>query len=222
MEKVIIFGITEMGKVAHYFFKRDAAYEVVAFTVNRKYNNVEKFCGLDIYDFEEIETLFPPKEYKLFLAIGPSKMNGLREQKFIEVKSKGYTMASYVSRHAVCDSPLGENCFVADMAVINPHVEVGDDNVILEGSILSSYCQIMNHCYISPGSIVGTHSKVLNNSVLGMASVIKTHVVVAEKTLVGASCYIAQNTEPLGVYGEKSSELYGCISDKVDISRMGN
>jgi len=42
---------------------------------------------------------------------------------------------------------------------------------------------------------------------------------VAKQTLVGAAAYISANTEEKGVYGEKSSELYGCISDKLDISR---
>ena len=176
-------------------------------------------CGLQVLDFEHIEETHPPSDYDMFVAIGPSRMNALREQKFAEAKAKGYRLASYVSPRAACASPVGENTFVADMVVIGPFVTIGHNNYFYDGAICSNDSTIGNHCYLSPRSYVGTHCEVRDNSILGPGSVLKSGVIVARQTLVGASAYIARNTEEKGVYGERSSELYGCISDKLDISR---
>ena len=207
-----------MAKMIHFYFSRDAGYDIVAFTVDAQYNSGPT-CGLDVFDFEHIEKTHPPSAHDLFVAIGPSRMNALREKKYLEAKEKGYRLASYISPRAVCDSPVGENTFVADMAAISPFVTIGHDNFFYEGAICSNDTTIGNHCYFSPRCYVGSFCEVRDNSILGAGSVLKSGVVVAKQTLIGAAAYISANTEEKGVYGEKSSELYGCISDKLDISR---
>lgn len=218
MDKIIIFGIGSMAKVMHYFFTRDSAFEVVGFTVDKAYITGEKFCNLEVVAFENVEDRFPPAAYKMFIAIGPSKMNDLREQKFNEAKERGYTLVSYVSKFAICNSELGENCFVGDMAIVNPFVEIGMNNIFHEGTILSNDSVIGNNCYVAPKVSVSTYSKVGDNCVIGTGAVIKTNVSVAPRTLVGATCYISKDTQEEGVYGEKSSLLYGCISSKINIT----
>lgn len=219
MEKVIIFGTGAMAKMAYYFFDRDQACQVEAFTVEETYNTEEAFLGLKVVNFEEIEKTYPPSKYKMFVALGPTRMNQLREEFFIKAKEKGYNLFSYISKSAICNSKLGENCFVGDLAVINPFVEIGDNNYFYEHVVLSNESTIKNHCYLSPKSAVGTFSIIGNNCILGTSAVIKTSVILADKTLVGATSYISADTEEEGVYGEKNSQLYGCISTKIDISK---
>jgi len=208
-----------MARIGHFYFSRDSGYEVIGFTVDAQYNNKGAMCGLEVLDFERIEETHPPLTHDMFVAIGPTRMNGVREAKFLEARAKGYRLASYVSPRAVCESAIGENTFVADMAVIAPFVTIGHDNYFYDGAICSNDSIIGNHCYLAPRSYVGSLCEVRDNSILGAGSVLKSGVVVARQTLVGASAYISVHTEEKGVYGEKSSELYGCISDKVDISR---
>lgn len=207
-----------MARIGHFYFTRDSDYRVVAFTVDAQYNSQGPMCGLDVLDFERIEETHPPSTHDLFVAVGPSRMNTVREKKFLEAKGKGYRLASYISPRAVCASAVGDNSFVADMVVINPFVTIGHDNYFYDGVICSNDSTIGNHCYFAPRSYVGSLCQVRDNSLLGAGSVLKSGVIVARQTLVGASAYISANTEEKGVYGEKSSELYGCISDKVDIS----
>lgn len=217
-KKLLIFGNDIMGKLMHYYFSRDSEYQVVAFTVDEKYKNADSYLGLPIVSFENIETSFSPNEYCVFIAIGPSKMNTNREAKFREAKNKGFQCANYISPNASCNSEIGENNFIGDMAVINPFVKIGNNNLIWEHCIVSADSIIENNCYLSPNSSVGTFATIKNNSIVGAGSVVKTSVIVAEKTLIGASCYISTNTKPMGVYGEKNSILYGCISDKINIA----
>ena len=219
MRKLIIFGNSSMARVAHFYFTRDSGFDVVGFTVDRRYNDKGTLCGLEVIDFERVLDTHPPAEHDLFVAIGPSRMNGLREEKFLEARAKGYRLASYVSPKSVCSSPPGQNTFVADLAVIAPFVTLGDNNYFYDGVICSNDATIGNHCYFAPRAYVGSLCDVRDNSVLGAGAVLKSGVVVAKQTLVGAATYISADTKEKGVYGEKSSELYGCISDKLDISQ---
>lgn len=218
MKKLIIFGNTIMAKVIHFYFSRDSNYTVVGFTVDEEYNNKEKMCKLDIFDFETLEQTHSPSSHELFIAIGPSKMNTLREEKFNQAKAKGYELATYISPNAICDSPVGMNCFVGDMVVINPFVKIGDNNFFWENSYVGNDSKIMNHCYISPKSAISTFATVMNNSIIGTSSIINTRIMVAENSLVGAGCYISSNTRKSGVYGRRNAEYLGCISHKINIS----
>lgn len=217
-QKLIIFGSDIMAKLMHFYFSRDSQYEIVAFTVDEKYKKNDTYMGLPLVSFEIIETVFSPNECSIFIGIGPSKMNSNRESKFIKAKNKGYHCANYISPNSVCNSEVGENNFIGDMAVINPFVKIGNNNLIWEHCVINADSVIENNCYLSPNSSVGTFAIIKSNSIIGAGSVVKTSVVIAEKTLVGAASYISSNTKSFGVYGEKNSTLYGCISDKINIA----
>jgi acetyltransferase-like isoleucine patch superfamily enzyme len=214
----MIFGTSMMAKIVHFYFTRDLGREIVGFTVDKQYNSGELFCGLEVFNFEDISRTHPSKDYELFIAIGPSKMNSVREEKFNMAKSMGYTLASFVSKNAVCDSRIGENCFVADFAVVNPFVTLGSNTFVWEYSFLGNDSIVGNNCFISPRSTVSTFSEIKDNCVLGTASVVKTRVVVDTRSLIGAHSYISRDTPAFSVFGEKQSEFLGAISMKIDIS----
>ena len=218
MKKLIIFGNGIMAKIAHFYFSKDSEFEVVAFTVNKEFNTFDNISSIEIVNFEEIQELYPPGSVKFFIAIGPSKMNYNREHIYKKVKKMGYKFASYISSNSKCHSEIGENCFVGDQVIIHPFVEVGNNNVFWDNTLLSHNSIVGDHCYFSPNSNLGAFSEVENNSIIGTGAVIKTNVKIMSKTLVGATSYVSENTLEKGVYGEKTTQLYGCISDKVDIS----
>jgi sugar O-acyltransferase (sialic acid O-acetyltransferase NeuD family) len=218
MKKLIIFGNTIMAKLILFYFNRDSKYEIAGFTVDKRFNNQGTQYGHDIFNFESLEETHPPSDHDLFVAIGPSKMNTLRESKFHEAKEKGYELASYISPHAVCASPVGENSFVGDMAVIAPFSNIGNNNYFYDSVVISNDASIGNNCYFSPQSYVGTFCRVMDNSILGTGSTLKSSVTVAKKTLVGASAYISRDTKENGVYGERNAEFFGCVSGKIEMS----
>ena len=217
-KKLIIFGADIMAKMVHFYFSRDSNYEVVAFTVNQEYIKEPYFIGLPVYPFEVIESVYPPDKFSMFIAIGPSKMNLLREQKYNHAKAKGYTLANYVSPNSICESSVNENVFIGDFSVINPFCKIGNNNIFYEFSYVGNEVIIEDNCYFAPKSAVGSLSHIKNNSIIGIGAVVNTKVVVNEKTLIGASCFISLDTEASGVYGNKSAVLYGCISEKINIS----
>jgi sugar O-acyltransferase (sialic acid O-acetyltransferase NeuD family) len=218
MKKLIIFGNTIVAELAKFYFTRDAEYEVVAFTVDRSYINNEELNGLPIIPFEELEEKYDNKNHEIFLAIGPNKMNNVREKKFFDVKAKGYKFASYISKYAIVNSKLGENCLVADGVIINPFSKIGSNNFFWEQSLISSYTKIKDNCYFAPKVTISSYCLVEDNSVFGIASVIKAKVKISKKTLIGANSYISKNTKENGVYGVRNSDFLGAISSKINIS----
>ena len=217
-KKLIIFGVGSLAKMMNFYFSRDSDYEVVAFTIDSKYKTKSKFLDKEIIEFERIQDKYPPQKFEMFIAIGPSKMNTIREIKYTEAKAKGYELVSYISPYAICNTQIGENNFIGDMSVINSYVEFGNNNLVWEHSVISNDSIIKDNCYISPNTSIGTNSIIYSNSIIGTGAIIKTGVKVSEQTLVGAGCYISLNTEAKGIYGQKSAKIYGLISDKINIS----
>ena len=216
-KKLIIFGVGSLAKMMDFYFSRDSDYEVVAFTVDAEYNTKSKFLDKEVINFENIVSDYPPQKFEMFIAIGPSKMNTIRARKYREAKEKGYQLANYISPNAICDSSIGDNSVVGDMSVINAYVEFGDNNFVWEHSVISNDSIIMDNCYVSPNTSIGTNSIICDNSIIGTGAIIKTGVKVAEKSLVGAACYISSSTMANGIYGQKSSKIYGEISGKINI-----
>jgi len=218
MKKLIIFGKTEVAKLAHFYFTRDGEFEVVGFTVDQDYIDENQFLGLPLIAFDDLEDRYNVDEYQLFLAIGPNKMNIFREQKFFEAKNKGYKLASYLSKNAIIQSELGENCLVADGVIINPFSSIGANNFFWEQALICNYAEIKDNCYFSPKVTVSSYCVINDNSVIGTSSVIKARVKVSNKSLIGANSYISKNTKEDGVYGERNSEFLGAVSSKLNIS----
>ena len=88
-KKLIIIGNTGNAKLAHYYFETDSEYEVVAFSVNKKFIKEEEYCNLPVVAFESIESLYPKDQFHLFVAIGYTNMNKIREKIYTSCKQKG-------------------------------------------------------------------------------------------------------------------------------------
>src|SRR5271167_4401263 len=97
MAKIVVFGIGDAGRLAHYYFERDSEHDVAAFTVDREYAKESTFLGLPVVEFEKIADAYPPSKHKMFVAVGYSKMNQVRAAKYFRAKELGYELVSYVS-----------------------------------------------------------------------------------------------------------------------------
>ena len=83
-KKLVIFGFGDIAEIAHYYFKTDSDYEVVAFTLDAEYITETEFCGLPVVPFEELTAQYAPNEYELFIALSYARLNEVRKEKFLE------------------------------------------------------------------------------------------------------------------------------------------
>lgn len=208
MSKIVIFGAAEMAEVAHYYFQHDSEHDVAAFTVDKEFLRQEEFCGLPVVPFEEIEKQFPPSSNSMFIALGYSKVNKMREAKFNEAKSRGYQLISYVSSRATVwpGFQVGENCFILEDNTIQPFVEIGNNVTLWSGNHIGHHSKIGDNVFISSHVVISGGVAIEPNCFIGVNSTIRDHLTIARECVIGMGCVISKDTKEREVYvGEASS-----------------
>ena len=222
MSKVVIFGCGEAAKTAFQYFKEDSPHDVVAFTVDKDLNDMDEFLKLPVCDFEEVETVYPPSEYEIFVLLGYGRMNLDRKKKYIEAKTKGYNFASYINSSVKLfgESSVGENCFILHNQAIDLDVRVKNNVVIWSGNHIGDRTVIESHSWISSGVSIGGDVVVGERCFLGLNSSISNNVVIGEGTFIGASTSVAEKTAEFSVYAtppakefSKNSERFSFLLD---------
>ena len=210
MAKVIIFGTGTLGKLMHFYLSADSPHEVAAFTLDSKYITESSYLGLPLVPFEEIETHYPPDQYKMLVAIGYKQLNSLRTRKFLEGRQKGYQFISYLSSRATHwnDTAIGENCILLENLVIQPFVTIGNNVVIWGGTHLGHDVVIKDNCWLSSQIVVSGGVEIGASSFIGVNATIRDHVKVGDECIIGAGAIILRDAKDKEVYIAKSTDLY--------------
>ena len=217
MKKVVIFGTGAFAEVAYFYFKNDSQFEIVAFTENKEFMKKEKLFDLPIIPFEEIENIYPPSQYQLFIAVVYTKMNKIREKIFNEAKSKKYTLVSYVNSKAIIweKIDIGENCFILENVVIQPFVKIGNNVIMWSGNHIGHHSKIADHCFITSHVVVSGNVQIGERCFLGVNSTIRDGIKIAKDCLIGAGTIILKDTKEKEVYKVKSTEPLQIKSDEL-------
>src|SRR6188768_1517644 len=137
MADVVIFGARDFASLAHFYLRHDSPHRVVGFTVHREFLPAEaSFEGLPIVPFEDLEIHFPPTQCLAFAPLSHRRMNRLREEVYVALKQRGYSLISYVSTRATVfpETPIGDNCFILEDNTLQPYVNIGNNVVIWSGN----------------------------------------------------------------------------------------
>ena len=218
MAKVIIFGLLDTAELAHYYLENDSEHEVVAFTVSKEYINKNKFKGLPVVPFEDIETIYPPDQYHLFAPMTAKQMNQLREKIYLEGKSKGYKYISYVSSKAtVFDNEIGENCFILEDNTIQPFTKIGNNVVLWSGNHIGHHGEIKDHVFFTSHVVMSGHCIIESYCFFGVNATIRDYTHLAKGTLLAMGASLTkQKTDEWGVYvGNPAKKLEGKLSYKM-------
>lgn len=188
-KKLAIFGSAEIASLAHFYFRHDSDYEVVAFTVDDDYVEAESFEDLPLLGFSEFQKRFPPGEVSLHVALSYTRLNGLREEKYKAAKAAGYDLPSYVCSRSVTwpDLSVGDNCFILENQTIQPTVTIGNNVMIWSGNHLGHGTAIKDHAYIA------SHVCISGHCVIGERTFMGVNATTADFTTVGADCFITMD-----------------------------
>lgn len=219
MKKLIIFGSGDFAEIAKFYFEKDSEYCVEAFALDCGYRKTDMFCGLPVYDFENIEQRFLPDEYEMFIAIAYSHMNKAREEKYKEAKQKGYKLASYISTHMtrwIERDQIGDNCFILEDNTIQPFVKIGNNVILWSGNHIGHHAQIGNHVFIASHVVLSGRTCVGDYSFLGVNAAVNDHVKIAERCVIGSGALITRDTEPDSVYKNPFTPKYVKSSGEIN------
>ena len=207
--RIVIFGTGDIGKLAHFYYKHDSPYEVVAFTANDLHIREHECEGLPVVPFEQVEDKYPPEEYGMFVALSYSKVNTLRAEKYYEAKKKGYRLVSYVCSRLVSwgDLRIGDNCFMLENQTIQPFVQIGDNVTLWSGNHIGHHSVIGDHSFITSHVVVSGYVTVGAYSFLGVNCTIRDGITLAPRSVIGAGAVIMKDTVEDGVYIGPAAKL---------------
>lgn len=218
MTKLVIFGTGDIAELAHYYYTKDTAHEVVGFTVDAAYMSTERFCGCPVVAFEEVAAAFPADSHQLFVALSYAKLNAIRREKYNAAKLLGYTLASYVSSRACVlnDGRIGDNCFILEDNTIQPFARIGNNVTLWSGNHIGHHSSIGDHVMITSHVVISGGCTIEPHCFFGVNSTIRDETTIGRETLVGAGVTILADTEPYSVFkhpGAKAVE--GLRSDQL-------
>ena len=198
---IIIFGITPFAKMVKYYVETYTASTVAAFTVDAPYKTADSFCGLPVVPFESITSAYPPSQYSAIVALGYSKMNMTRQEKFSILLHSGYTMPNLIHPSAHLENAqIGLGNIILENVNLGYNSNIGNSNVIWNGCNISHEVNIGNYNYISPSVAIAGRVNLNNNCFLGINSCVRNDLTIQNYSLIGAGCYINKGTEEYGVY----------------------
>ena len=218
MRPIIIVGTGELAQLAYYYFSHDSSHSVSGFAVDAQFMDSQaKFMGLSVVSFEEIEALFPPQRFDLFVAIGYSNLNAARAEKCAAAKARGYRLASYISSRASvwADLQVGENCMIMEGIVIQPFVKIGEGVIMFCSSLVSHHVDIGNYCFVSSEATLCGGVSIGANCFVGANSTIREHLKVGQSCIIGAGTLIARNVPDGSGYIEPGTKDSGMPSRRL-------
>jgi len=219
MARLVIFGAGDIARLAHYYFTRDSEHQVAAFTVDQKYLEGESFLELPMIAFEGVANLYPPQEYKMFVALSYAKMNRLRAEKYDQAKGWGYDLVSYVSSRCslLTDYPVGDNCFILEDNTIQPFVKIGNNVTLWSGNHIGHDSIIDDHCFLASHIVVSGHVHIHPYCFIGVNATLRNSITIARETLIGAGAVIMKDTVERGVYLPERAKLFSKSSSEIEL-----
>ncbi|MFZ7114108.1 MAG: acetyltransferase [Bacteroidota bacterium] len=210
MKNLIIVGTGDYALVAFHFLKQTGVYNIISFSEEMNFIRFGVVEGLPNIPFEELEFKAPPDDVMLLIAIGPNKVNSVRERLYLSAKEKGYSFIKYISPQASVwdENAIGENSFIFPNCVVEPFAKVGNNSILWSGAIVAHHSEVKDNCFLAPGACVSGRSVIGSNSFIGINATIRDNIIIGEKCIVGGGALIKKNIADGGVYSQTGTSRY--------------
>jgi len=194
MRKLIIYGTGLIAEVADFYFNTDTDYEVAAFTNAAEFITQDDFRGKRLVAFEQLEKIYPPADYDIFIALGYNKTNQIRQARYQEAKQKGYVCATYISsRASYYGTPVGDNCFILEDNTIQPFVTIGNNVTLWSGNHIGHHSTIRDHCFISSHVVVSGNCDIGENCFIGVNSTLRDNIKLERFVVIGSGAIVMKD-----------------------------
>ena len=202
MKPLVIFGVGDIGQLAHHYFTTDSPRRVDAFTVDRAFATASRFQELPVVHFEELARHYPPATHDVFVAVSYTRLNAVRKEKYLAAKAAGYGIASYVSSRATVlnDGRIGENCFILEDNTVQPFVKIGNNVTLWSGNHIGHHSTLRDHCFLASHIVVSGGVDIGESCFIGVNATLRDHIRVGERCVIGAGALLLADAEPGGVY----------------------
>jgi sugar O-acyltransferase (sialic acid O-acetyltransferase NeuD family) len=223
MPNIVVFGAGKIADVFHTLAGADSALSLAGFTCDRAFITGPQFHGLPLVPFEDVETVFPPSDFAMFVAVGYQELNAVRAERCRQAREKGFRLVSLVSPQAHIPSTctFGENCFIMDGASLQPYARLGEGVFVWNGAVVGHHATIGDHCWLASNCTVSSAAVIEPRCFLGVNAAIGHSITIGARSIIGAASVITRSTAPDGVYITPDTERFRLDSQRfVRISRL--
>lgn len=199
---LVIIGAGEFAQIACEYFEHDSGYDVVAFSIEKKYLTQPTLANRPVVAYEDLKELYSPADYEVFVAIPASQLNRLRTRFYLDAKRKGYRIATYVSTHAFVwrNAEIGENSFIFENNVIQPFVRIGNNCVLWSGNHVGHRTVVQDNVFVASHAVISGYCDIGDSSFIGVNTTFNDHIKIANDNVIGAGALVTRDTEPGRVY----------------------
>lgn len=217
MEKVILFGNKSAAREAYNDLAYYSDHKVVGFTVDRDYIDEERLFTLPVVPFDTVASVFPPDQYRMLIAVGYVAVNKLRAERYLQAKTMGYQLISFLSPRATTYPGLaiGDNCRISHNCVVFQDVKIGNDVAIGAGSTIGHDVSIGDHCFLSSGVGVSGGVTVGPYCFLGTNATIRNRIRIGRECVIGAGALVLEDLEDRSVCLGTAAELLPISSERL-------
>ena len=217
---LVLIGAGEFAQIACEYFEHDSDREVLAFSVEREFLAQPTLAGRPVVPYEVLEQHYPAADVDVYVAIPSSQLNRLRTRFYLDVKRRGYRLASYVSTRAFVwrNAEVGENCFIFEANVIQPFVRIGNNCILWSGNHVGHRSVMHDHVFVASHAVISGYCDIGESSFIGVNAAFNDHVKIAADNVIGAGALVTRDTEPGRVYvGAPARALPGKSSFDVSL-----
>ena len=196
-ECLVIVGVGTHSEDVVYFVQKYDLFDIVCFTVDRKYIVSNEYMGKPVYPFEELEKYVNPADVKVFVAISWfNYMNKYKRQKFEQLKARGFHFANLISPLASVNcTSIGEGNWIQDFVSVGFDTQIGDNNTICVQSQVGHHTIMGSHNVLAGRASIAGRSVMGNQNFLGFCSVVFNELTIGNKNLIGGGA-IVRNSLP--------------------------
>ena len=219
MSKVVLFGTGSFAENVYFYLTHDSPHEVVAFTVHQANLKETSFFGLPVVPFETLTQSHPPAEFKMYVAVGYSKLNTVRTAICAEARGKGYELITYISTKATHwpGLKIGDNCFIFEDNTIQSYVTIGSNNILWSGNHIGHHTTIGDNNFITSHVVISGHCTVGSYNFIGVNATIRDAIRIGDSCIIGAASVIMRPCRDKEVYIVRGTPKDDRSSDQIKL-----
>lgn len=204
---IIIYGIGEQAELSRYYFESDLKRKVIAYAIDNDFSTIKEKDGLPVYSLNELETNYSKSDFDIFVAIGGTGMNIVRQYYEEILTKKNYNFTNCISSQAKIhnNALIGKNSFIDDISWIGPFVSIGKNFSCLGGEV--AHRTIIGDNVTLIGCKIAAKVKIENNCFLALNCSIKPGVIIGENSLIDIGAIITNDVPPNSIITAPKSEL---------------
>jgi sugar O-acyltransferase (sialic acid O-acetyltransferase NeuD family) len=208
-KSLILFGVGELAEVAAYYFEADTERRIAAFTADSGHIKETTFLGRPVVAFESLAEEMSPQNHDMFVAVGYSRINGLRQEKCEAARAKGYRLASYVSSRASVarNASYGWNCFILEGNIVQPYVTIGNGVTLWCGNHIGHHASIGDFVFVSSHVVISGGVKIGERTFIGVNSTTNDHITIGARCVIGSGSLVIKDVADEGVLTAEPARL---------------